>query len=49
MEGELTQAKQQLEKLYTSSKKTNEHIFHQRDSYDLTCLRYLIEEKSEKK
>ena len=34
MKGELTQAKQQLEKIYTSFDKIDEKIFHQRPSYD---------------
>ena len=38
MKGELTQKKQQLEKLYTSSDKIEEHIFVQRPSYDKTRL-----------
>ena len=46
---ELTQAKQQLEKLYTSSEKIDEHIFHQRPSYEKIGHGYLLGEKSAKK
>ena len=43
------QEKQQLEKLYKSSEKIDEQIFHQRPSYDKTSLGYLLGEKLAKK
>ena len=49
MKGELTQAKQQLEKIYSSSDKIDQLMLHQRPSYDKIGLRYLIGEKSAKK
>ena len=49
VKGEMTQAKQQLEKLYSSSEKIDEQIFHQRPHYDKIGLGYLIGEKSAKK
>ena len=49
MKEELTQTKQQIEKLYTSSKKIDEHIFYQRPSYDKRSLGYLLGEKLAKK
>lgn len=49
VKGELTQAKQQLEKLYSNSEKIDDKIFYQRPSYDKTGFRYFIGEKSDKK
>lgn len=49
MKGEFTQVKQQIEKIYSSSEKIDEQIFHRRPSYDKIGLGYLIGEKSTKK
>ena len=42
VKGELTQTKQQLEKLYTSNDKIDEKMFVQRPTYDKTGLGYLL-------
>ena len=42
MKGELTQCKQQLEKLYSSREKLDDSMSIQRPSYDKTGLGYLI-------
>lgn len=44
VKGELTQTKQWLEKLYTSFEKIDEHIFHQKPSYEKIGLGYLLRE-----
>lgn len=49
VKGELTQARQQLKKIYSSSEKIDEQLSYQRPSYDKTGLGYLIGEKSAKK
>lgn len=49
VKGELTQWKQQFERLYSSSEKIDEHISIQRPSYDKNGCGYLMGKKSAKK
>ena len=48
MKGELTQTKQQLEKLYSSSEKIDEKMFVQRPTYDKNRLGYLLSQSTKK-
>ena len=48
MNGELVQARQQLEKLYTSSDKIEEQICAQRPSYDKTGLGFFLGQSTKK-
>ena len=48
MKGELTQSKQQLEKLYTSSENIEEQLSIQRPSYDKTRLRFSLGQSTKK-
>lgn len=49
MKGELTQAKKQLEKIYSNNEKIDEQLFYHRSSYNKIGLGYLIGEKLAKK
>ena len=48
VKGELTQTKQQLEKLYSSSDKIGEQMSIQRPTYDKTSVGYLLGQSAKK-